>query len=53
LTYIEVKEVVKTAEADGEKKKALEIAKKMKDKGFSNLEISEMTGLLFGEIDEL
>lgn len=53
LTYIEVKEVVKTAEADGEKKKALEIAKKMKDKGFSNLEVSEMTGLLVGEIDEL
>ena len=53
LTYIEVKEVVKTAEDDGRKKEKLEIAKKMKDKGFSNLEISEMTGLLFEEIDEL
>lgn len=53
LTYIEVKEVVKTAENDGRKKEKLEIASKMKKKGFSNKEISEMTELTDDEIDEL
>jgi hypothetical protein len=53
LTYIEVKEVVKTAEMDGERKKALEIAKKLKEMGFPKNQIKEATGLLDEEIDEL
>ena len=53
LTYIEVKEVVKTAEADGEKKKALEIAKELKEDGFSSDKIMKYTGLSKDEIDEL
>ena len=53
LTYIEVKEVVKTAEADGEKKKAFEIAKELKEDGFSSDKIMKYTGLSKDEIDEL
>ncbi len=53
LTYIEVKEVVKTAEADGEKRKALEIAKEMKEDGIGMEKIIKYTGLSKEEIDEL
>ncbi|TAE99850.1 MAG: Rpn family recombination-promoting nuclease/putative transposase [Runella slithyformis] len=53
LVYIEVKEVVKTAEMDGEKKKALAIAKELRQDGFSVEKIIKYTGLLKSEIDEL
>jgi predicted transposase/invertase (TIGR01784 family) len=53
LTYIEVKEVVKTAEADGEKRKALEIAKEMKEDGIGVEKIIKYTGLSKEEIGEL
>lgn len=49
LTYIEVKEVIKTAKEDGKR----EVATKMKIKGFSAEEISEMTDLSADEIKEL
>ena len=49
LTYIEVKEVVKTAELDGVKK----VAKKMFELGLSIEQIVEATGLSIREIDEL
>ena len=49
LTYIEVKEVVKTAELDGVKK----VAKKMFEMGLSIEQIVEATGLSIREIDEL
>ncbi|MCU0339372.1 MAG: Rpn family recombination-promoting nuclease/putative transposase, partial [Spirosomaceae bacterium] len=49
MTYIEVKEVVKTAELDGLKK----VAMRMKQKGFSKKEIHELTGLDDTEIEEL
>jgi predicted transposase/invertase (TIGR01784 family) len=53
LTYIEVKEVIKTAELDGEKKKALEVAYKLKKMGMPALQISEVTGLTFEDIEKL
>ena len=53
LTYIEVKEVVKTAEADGEKKKAFEIAQKLKQMGLTKDQIKEVTVLNDDEIDNL
>jgi predicted transposase/invertase (TIGR01784 family) len=49
LTYIEVKEVVKTAKDDGKR----EVAIKMKSRGFSIDEISEMTDLSAKEIEAL
>lgn len=49
LTYIEVKEVVKTAELDGVKK----VAKKMFEMGLSIEQIIEATGLSKNEIEEL
>lgn len=53
LTYIEVKEVVKTAELDGEKKKALEVAHKLKQMGMPALQISEATGVTLEDIMKL
>jgi len=53
LTYIEVKEVVKTAEDDGRKKREIEIAKKLKEMGLSKNQIKEATGLLDEEVDGL
>ena len=53
LTYIEVKEVAKTAENDGRKKREIEIAQKLKSMGFSKVQIQEATGLSNGEIDGL
>lgn len=53
LTYIEVKEVVKAAELDGENKKALAIAKELKEDGFSVEKIIKYTGLSKEVIDEL
>ena len=41
LTYIEVKEVAKTAENDGRKKREVEIAQKLKSMGFSKIQIQE------------
>ena len=49
LTYIEVKEVVKTAKDDGKR----EVAARMKMKGFSLKDIAEMTDLSIDEIKEL
>ena len=49
LTYIEVKEVIKTAELDGIKK----VARKMLDMGIPKNQISEATGLSLDEINEL
>jgi predicted transposase/invertase (TIGR01784 family) len=49
LTYIEVKEVVKTAKDDGKR----EVAARMKTKGFSLRDIAEMTDLSIDEINEL
>jgi len=53
LTYIEVKEVVKTAEDDGRKKEKIEIAQKLKQMNLTSSQIKEATGLSIGEIDEL
>jgi predicted transposase/invertase (TIGR01784 family) len=53
LTYIEVKEVVKTAEDDGRKKEKIEIAQKLKQLSLTSSQIMEATGLSIGEIDEL
>jgi predicted transposase YdaD len=53
LTYIEVKEVVRTAEEDGRKKREVEIAEEMKKNGESILKIMKYTGLSKEEIDEL
>jgi predicted transposase/invertase (TIGR01784 family) len=53
LTYIEVKEVVKTAEDDGRKKEKIEIAQKLKQMSLTSSQIKEATGLSIGEIDEL
>jgi predicted transposase/invertase (TIGR01784 family) len=49
LTYIEVKEVVKTAKDDGKR----EVAARMKTKGFSLKDIAEMTDLTIDEIKDL
>jgi predicted transposase/invertase (TIGR01784 family) len=53
LTYIEVKEVVKTAEDDGRKKREIEIAKELKNLGIEIEIIIKSTGLSKDEIDEL
>jgi len=53
LTYIEVKEVVKTAEDDGRKKEKIEIAQKLKQLSLTSSQIMEATGLSIDEIDEL
>ena len=53
LTYIEVKEVVKTAEDDGRKKEKIDIAQKLKQMGLTTFQIKEATGLSTDEIDEL
>jgi predicted transposase/invertase (TIGR01784 family) len=53
LTYIEVKEVVKTAEEDGSRKRALAIAKELKDDNLPTDKIMKYTGLSKGEIEEL
>jgi hypothetical protein len=49
LTYIEVKEVVKTAELDGVKK----VAKELKNLGVAYEIIIKSTGLTQNEINEL
>jgi predicted transposase/invertase (TIGR01784 family) len=53
LTYIEVKEVVKTAEDDGRKKREIEIAKEMKNNNEPTEKIMKYTGLSKEDIDEL
>jgi predicted transposase/invertase (TIGR01784 family) len=53
MTYLEIKAVVDTAELDGMKKKAIEIAKAMKKRGMDKNAISEFTGLSSEEIDKL
>ena len=45
LSYLEVKEAVNTAELDGMKKKAIEIARDMKIEGFDTSTIKRLTGL--------
>ena len=60
-TYRDLKNSLDTAEekgraegrAEGEQLKAINIARKMKSKGFSVADISEMTGLPEKEIDSL
>ncbi|MGM9687953.1 MAG: hypothetical protein ACI3YD_02770 [Alloprevotella sp.] len=56
-TYRDLKNSHDTAEekgrAEGEQLKAINIARKMKSKGFSVADISEMTGLPEKEIDSL
>lgn len=47
--YRDIKNVVETAKLDGK----IEVAKKMKEKGMSNAEIKELTGLSDEEIKEL
>ncbi len=49
LTYIEVKEVVKTAKDDGKR----EVAKEMKDSNEPIEKIIKYTGLSADEVDEL
>jgi DNA repair protein RadC len=46
-------QAVKAAEEKGEKKKAIEIAKGMKSKGYSSDEIIDLTGLTKEEIEKL
>ena len=53
LTYIEVKEVAKTAEDDGRKKEKISIAQKLKLMGLSKEQIKEATDLSDKDIDEL
>ena len=53
LTYIEAKEVAKTAEDDGRKKEKNSIAQKLKLMGLSKEQIKEATGLTGEDIDEL
>lgn len=53
LSYLEVKEAVNTAEMDGVKKTKYEIARKMKQKGLPNKDISDFTGLTTDEVDNL
>lgn len=53
LTYIEVKEVVKTAELDGEKKGKKEVARELKKLGIDKEIIIKSSGLSSFEIDEL
>lgn len=49
LTYIEVKEVIKTAKDDGKR----EVAKEMKEDGVAIEKIVKYTGLSKEEIEEL
>lgn len=51
--YRDLKGVIDTSFEEGEKKKAKEIARKMKDKGIEIESISEITGLSKEEIDKL
>ncbi|MFY7826955.1 MAG: Rpn family recombination-promoting nuclease/putative transposase [Flectobacillus sp.] len=53
LTYIEVKEVVKTAEEEGRKKEKILVAQKMKQMGLSLEQICDITGLSEKEIKHL
>jgi predicted transposase YdaD len=53
LSYIEVKEVAKTAEVDGRKKEKNSIAQKLKLMGLSKEQIKEATGLSDGDIEGL
>jgi predicted transposase/invertase (TIGR01784 family) len=53
LTYIEVKEVVKTAEDDGKSKATIAIAQKLKLMGLSKEQIKEATGLSDRDIEGL
>ncbi len=53
LIYIEVKEIVKTAEDEGRTKEKLEIAKKLKGMELPKNQIKEATGLSDKEIDGL
>ena len=57
MTYVEVKEVIKTAENDGieigERKKAIEIAKELKRLGVEMIIIIQSTGLSQSEIEQL
>jgi predicted transposase YdaD len=53
LTYIEVKEVAKTAEDDGRKKEKISIAQKLKLMGLSKMQIQEATGLSDEDIEAL
>ena len=53
LTYIEVKEVAKTAEDDGRKKEKISIAYNLKSMGLTNDQIQEATGLSGEDIDGL
>lgn len=53
LTYIEVKEVVKTAEEEGRKKEKILVAQKMKQMGLSLEQISDITGLSEKEIKHI
>jgi predicted transposase/invertase (TIGR01784 family) len=53
LTYIEVKEVAKTAEDDGRKKEKISIAQKLKLMGLSKEQIKEATGLSDEDIEAL
>ena len=56
-TYRDLKNSLDTAEekgrAEGEHLKAINIARKMKSKGFSVADISDLTGLSDEEIDSL
>ena len=52
MTYIEVKEVAKTAEDDGRKKEKISIAQKLKLMGLTKEQIQEATGLSGENIDK-
>jgi len=53
LSYLEVKEAVNTAEMDGMKRKAIEIARDMKTEGFDPTTIKRLTGLSDEDITRL
>ena len=51
--YRDIKNIVDASIKTGIKTGIIKVAKKMKDKGLSNDEISEFTGLSNKEVDEL
>ena len=51
--YWDYTSTLETAERKGEKKKAIEIAKRLKSQGMSDTDISSLTGLGIDEVTEL
>ena len=51
--YWDYTSTLETAERKGEKKKAIEIAMRLKSQGMSDIDISSLTGLGIDEVTEL